>query len=115
MAPGTSGLDTTQPLHTLRDWLALPPPQPVLLSPMQIRLLLRVVLPQPVFDHAAVLRLIAYQQRHKQAAYQSHRRRRLRQALAALQRATRETLLPMGLSPPHAPSISFPQGGSVSL
>jgi hypothetical protein len=63
------------------------PPQPVRLSPMQVRLLLRVVLPQPVLDRPAVLALIAYQQRHKRAAYHSHRRRRLRHALRALQPA----------------------------
>lgn len=44
---------------------------------MQVRLLLRVSLPQPVFDQAAALALITYQQRHKQAAYRSHRARRL--------------------------------------
>jgi hypothetical protein len=47
---------------------------------MQIRLLLRVTLPQPVFDQAAALALINYQQRHKQAAYRSHRARRLLRA-----------------------------------
>ena len=52
---------------------------------MQIRLLLRVTLPQPVFDHAATLALINYQQRHKRAAYRSHRARRLRQAPHSLQ------------------------------
>ena len=88
---------------------------------MQVRLLLRVVLPQPVFDRAAVLALIAYQQRRKLAAYRSHRRRRLRHALLALQPATPAT------SPrtPPAPSrstatplstiLAGQEGGNVSL
>jgi hypothetical protein len=79
-------LDTTLPLRDQQDWLALLPPQPVVLSPMQVRLLLRVVLPQPLFDRAAVLDLIAYQQRHKRAAYRAHRIQRLlrlHQALAS--------------------------------
>ena len=61
---------------------------------MQVRLLLRVVLPQPVFDRATVLDLIAYQQRRKLAAYRSHRRRRVRQALLALQPPAPATLFP---------------------
>jgi hypothetical protein len=40
----------------------------------QVRLLLQTVLPQPVRDLPAVLDLIAYQQRHKHAAYRSHRK-----------------------------------------
>lgn len=75
----------------LQDFPALLPPQPVRLSPMQIRLLLRVALPQPVFDRPAALALIAYQQRHKAAAYRSHRLRRLRQALDALRPAAPST------------------------
>lgn len=77
-------LDTTLPLRDQQDWLALLPPQSVLLSPMQVRLLLRVVLPQPLFDRAAVLDLIAYQQRHKRAAYRAHRIQRLLRAHRAL-------------------------------
>ena len=49
------------------------------LSVAQVRLLLQVVLPQPVLDLPAVLDLIAYQQRHKHAAYRSHRKRLLAQ------------------------------------
>ena len=113
-------MDTAQPLTSVQDWLALLPPQPVRLSPMQIRLLLRVVLVQPAFDRPAVVALLAYQQRHKQAAYLSHRRRRLRAALAALQPAVPAALRQGTLSPPRAPtpfapSTSFLQGGSVSL
>jgi hypothetical protein len=40
-------------------------------------MLLQAVLPQPVLDLPAVLDLIAYQQRHKHAAYASHRKRLL--------------------------------------
>lgn len=88
---------------------------------MQVRLLLRVVLPQPVFDRAAVLELIAYQQRHKLAAYRSHRRRRLRQTLRALQPATPATIPRTTLAPPRATATSLSTtlalqvGGSVSL
>ena len=49
------------------------------LSVAQLRLLLQVVLPQPVLDLPAVWELIAYQQRHKYAAYRSHRKRLLAQ------------------------------------
>jgi hypothetical protein len=45
----------------------------------QVRLLLQTMLPQPVWDLPAVLDLIAYQQRHKHAAYRSHRKRLLAQ------------------------------------
>ena len=79
--------DTTAPFRDQDDWLALLPPQLVCLSPMQIRLLLRVTLSQPLFDLAATLALINYQQRHKRAAYRSHRARRLRQARQSLQPA----------------------------
>jgi hypothetical protein len=47
------------------------------LSVAQVRLLLQVLLPQPVLDLPAVLDLITYQQRHKYAAYRSHRKRLL--------------------------------------
>ena len=76
--------DTTYPLRDADDWLVLITPQPVYLSPMQIRLLLRATLPQPVLDLTATLDVINYQQRHKQHAYVSHRARRLRRAQHAL-------------------------------
>jgi len=88
---------------------------------MQVRQLLRVVLPQPAFDRAAVLELIAYQQRHKAAAYCSHRRRRLRQALRALQPATLATIprtrpaLPRAPATALATTLALQEGGSVSL
>jgi hypothetical protein len=55
-------------------------PHPSLpLSVAQVRLLLKAVLPLPVLDLSAILDLIAYQQRHKYAAYRSHRKRLLAQ------------------------------------
>ena len=54
------------------------PPVPVGLSVTEVRVLLRAVLPLPVFDPAAALAWLAYQQRRKFAAYRAHRRRRLR-------------------------------------
>jgi hypothetical protein len=51
---------------------------------MQIRLLLRATLPQPVLDLTATLDVINYQQRHKQRAYVAHRDRRLPRAHHAL-------------------------------
>ena len=59
------------------------PPVAVRMSLAEARLLLRALLPLPALDVAAVLALVAYQQRHKTAAYRSHRKRRL-QALMAL-------------------------------
>jgi hypothetical protein len=59
------------------------PPVAVRVSLAEARLLLRALLPLPALDVAAVLALVAYQQRHKTAAYRSHRKRRL-QALMAL-------------------------------
>lgn len=98
--------DTTYPLRDPDDWLALVPPQPVCLSPMQIRLLLRVTLPQPVFDHAAALALINYQQRHKRAAYRAHRARHLlkmRQALTPVTTSRRKRLASVRASPRDKP------------
>ena len=53
------------------------PPVPVGLSVAEVRVLLRALLPLPAFDPVAALAWLAYQQRRKLAAYQSHRRRRL--------------------------------------
>jgi hypothetical protein len=53
------------------------PPVAVRVSVAEARLLLRALLPLPVRDVAAALALVAYQQRHKTAAYRSHRKRRL--------------------------------------
>jgi hypothetical protein len=62
-------LPTPAELPTLDPHTHLP------LSVAQVRLLLQAVLPQPVLDLPAALDLIAYQQRRKRAAYQSHRKR----------------------------------------
>ena len=50
----TTGQDTTLPLLSLDDYPAPLPPQPVRLSPMQVRLLLRVVLALPRSDHVSL-------------------------------------------------------------
>ena len=42
-------------------------------------MLLRALLPQPVFDPAAALALIRYQQSRAATSYRSHRKRQLRQ------------------------------------
>jgi hypothetical protein len=62
-------LPTPAELPTLDPHASLP------LSVAQVRLLLQAVLPQPVLDLPATLELIAYQQRRKRTAYQSHRKR----------------------------------------
>ncbi len=65
-------------------WLAPGPDLPshlparaVRVSIAEARLLLQALLPLPVWDVAAALALVAYQQRHKTAAYRSQRKRRL--------------------------------------
>ncbi len=64
----------TRPLPTPDEVPSLDPHPSLPLSVAQVRLLLQTVLPQPVWDLPAVLELIAYQQRHKHAAYRSHRK-----------------------------------------
>ena len=59
-------------------WATLTPLPRRHLSLAEARLLLRAVLSQPVFDAAAVLALLRYQQRRKAAAYRAHRKRTLR-------------------------------------
>ena len=70
-------------------WLAPGPVDPDRLPPVAVRLslaevqgLLRALLPLPVWDVAAALAWVAYQQRRKTAAYRSHRQRRLLKLLA---------------------------------
>jgi hypothetical protein len=70
---------TTQPLPTPAEVSGLDAHISLPLSVTQVRLLLQVVLPQPVLDLPATLALIAYQQRHNYAAYCSHRKRLLAQ------------------------------------
>jgi hypothetical protein len=70
---------TTRPLPTPADVPTLDSHPSLPLSISQVRLLLRVALPQPVLDLPAALALIAYQQRHNYAAYCSHRKRLLAQ------------------------------------
>src|SRR6266446_5280173 len=70
---------TTCPLPTPDEVPGLDAHLSLPLSVAQVRLLLQVILPQPVLDLPAVLELIAYQQRHKYAAYSSHRKRLLAQ------------------------------------
>ena len=53
------------------------PARPVRVSLAEVRVLLRALLPLPMWDMAAALAWVAYQQRHKTAAYRSHRKRRL--------------------------------------
>jgi len=60
------------------DLARLLPPAPLRLPSLpQVRQLLRALLPLPCFDLTAALALLAYQQRHNTAAYQSHRKRTL--------------------------------------
>ncbi len=56
----------------------LSPRTEVKLSLAEVRLLLRALLPAPVFDREAALALVNYHQRHKAASYRSHRKRRLK-------------------------------------
>jgi hypothetical protein len=70
---------TTCPFPTPDEVPSLDAHPSLPLSVAQVRLLLRVSLPQPVLDLPAALALIAYQQRHTYAAYRSHRKRLLAQ------------------------------------
>jgi hypothetical protein len=60
-----------------RDLTDQVPARVVRVSLAEAQVLLRALLPLPVWDVAAALALVAYQQRHKTAAYRSHRKRRL--------------------------------------
>ena len=70
-------------LDPAQDLLSQLPARAVRVSLAEARVLLRALLPLPVLDVAAALALVAYQQRHKTAAYRSHRKRHLH-ALQAL-------------------------------
>ena len=58
------------------------PPVAVRVSLAEVGLLLRALLPLPVWDVAAALAWLAYQQRRKAAAYRSHRARKLLELMA---------------------------------
>jgi len=58
------------------------PPVAVRLSLAEVGGLLRALLPLPVWDVAAALAWVAYQQRRKTAAYRSHRLRKLLDLMA---------------------------------
>jgi len=78
--PGVAARPAPEPVVWLApgaDPAAHLPPRAVRISVAEARLLLRALLPLPVLDVAAALTLVAYQQRHKTAAYRSHRKRRL--------------------------------------
>lgn len=66
------------PTATPSQLAALLPPVAVTLSLAEVRLLRRACLPVPVLTRQRAVALIAYYQRHKRAAYQAHRCRRLR-------------------------------------
>ncbi len=70
---------TTRPLPSPGEVPGLDSHPSLPRSRAQVRLLLRVALPQPVLDVSAALAVIAYQQRHNYAAYCSHRKRLLAQ------------------------------------
>ena len=53
------------------------PPAPVTISLAEVHQLLRAGLPVSPWDAAAALAWLAYQQRHKEAAYRSARKRTL--------------------------------------
>ena len=65
-----------------RDLTDQVPARVVRVSLAEAQVLLRALLPLPVWDVAAALALVAYQQRHKTAAYRSHRKRRLHDLMA---------------------------------
>ena len=74
------GLDTDQ----ARAWPTTRRVDPNTIPPLlkgfslaEICMLLRAILPQPLFDANAALALLAYQRRRKAAAYRSHRKRTL--------------------------------------
>ena len=64
-------------LEASGDLVGQLPPRAVRVSLAEVRVLLGALLPLPVREVAAALALVAYQQRHKTAAYRSHRKRRL--------------------------------------
>ena len=66
------------PAATATRLALLLPPAPVGPSVAEVRVLLRALLPLPVFDAPLALARLADQQRRKRAAYRAHRRRRLR-------------------------------------
>ncbi len=66
------------PTATASQLALLLPPAPITLSLAQVALLLRACLPLPLLNPQGAVDLVAYHQRHKCAAYRSHRDQRLR-------------------------------------
>ena len=66
------------PTATASQLARLLPPAPITLSLAQVALLLRACLPLPLLNPQGAVALIAYHQRHKCAAYLTHRDQRLR-------------------------------------
>ena len=70
----------------------------------QVRLLLRSVLPRPVFDAERALELVAYYQRRNHAAYLSHRKRTMGKLAAVAEQEAQKRLRYPGRPPKSHPA-----------